>query len=114
MNGKQYYQDGELQKTGWTVIDGNIYYLDTETGYAATGITTLIPAERRKQPAASLTRKAYSRATLPVFTALGNDTYWLISGIIEEEAGLKRVVKENGEVNYYYFAVQKNLRSVRA
>ena len=34
---------------------------------------------------------------------VGNDTYWLNSGIIEEEAGLKRVVKENGEVNYYYF-----------
>ena len=35
--------------------------------------------------------------------SVGNDTYWLNSGIIEEEAGLKRVVKENGEVNYYYF-----------
>ena len=34
-NGKQYYKDGELQKTGWTVIDGKTYYLDTETGYAA-------------------------------------------------------------------------------
>ena len=43
VNGKQYYKDGELQKTGWTVIDGNTYYLDTETGYAATGITKLIP-----------------------------------------------------------------------
>ena len=42
-NGKQYYKAGELQKTGWTVIDGETYYLDTETGYAATGITTLIP-----------------------------------------------------------------------
>lgn len=41
--------------------------------------------------------------------SVGADTYWLNSGIIEEEAGLKRVVKENGEVNYYYFAVQKNL-----
>lgn len=43
VNGKQYYKDGELQKTGWTVIDGNTYYLDTENGYAATGITTLVP-----------------------------------------------------------------------
>ena len=43
VSGKQYYKDGELQKTGWTVIDGNTYYLDTDTGYAATGITTLIP-----------------------------------------------------------------------
>ena len=35
VNGKQYYKDGELQKTGWTVIDGKTYYLDTKTGYAA-------------------------------------------------------------------------------
>ena len=42
-NSTQYYKDGELQKTGWTVIDGNTYYLDTETGYAATGIATLVP-----------------------------------------------------------------------
>ncbi len=35
VNGKQYYKNGELQKTGWTVIDGKTYYLDTETGYAA-------------------------------------------------------------------------------
>lgn len=34
-NGKQYYSNGELQKTGWTTIDGKLYYLDTETGYAA-------------------------------------------------------------------------------
>ena len=42
-NGKQYYKDGKLQKNGWTVIDGNTYYLDTETGYAATGIVKLTP-----------------------------------------------------------------------
>ena len=35
VNGKQYYQNGVLQKTGWTVIDGKTYYLDTKTGYAA-------------------------------------------------------------------------------
>ena len=33
--GKQYYINNELQKTGWTVIDGATYYLDTKTGYAA-------------------------------------------------------------------------------
>ena len=34
-SGKTHYKSGELQKTGWTTIDGQIYYLDTETGYAA-------------------------------------------------------------------------------
>lgn len=33
--GKQYYQDGELQKTGWTLISEDWYYLDPDTGYAA-------------------------------------------------------------------------------
>ncbi len=33
--GKQYYTDGELQKTGWTDIGENTYYLDETTGYAA-------------------------------------------------------------------------------
>ena len=33
--GKQYYKDGEVQKTGWTTIDNSVYYLDPATGYAA-------------------------------------------------------------------------------
>ena len=109
VNGKQYYQDGELQKTGWTVIDGNIYYLDTETGYAATGITTLIPDGATEAARCVFDAEGVFQSDVTGVYSVGNDTYWLNSGIIEEEAGLKRVVKENGEVNYYYFAVQKNL-----
>ena len=109
VNGKQYYKDGELQKTGWTVIDGNSYYLDTETGYAATGITTLIPDGATEKARCVFDAEGVFQSNVTGVYSVGNDTYWLNSGIIEEEAGLKRVVKENGEVNYYYFAVQKNL-----
>ena len=35
--GLTYYVMGELQKTGLTTIDGQVYYLDEETGYAKTG-----------------------------------------------------------------------------
>lgn len=108
-NGKQYYKDGELQKTGWTVIDGNTYYLDTETGYAATGITTLVPDGATEAARCVFDANGVFQSNVTGVYSVGNDTYWLNSGIIEEEAGLKRVVKENGEVNYYYFAVQKNL-----
>ena len=108
-NGKQYYKDGELQKTGWTVIDGNTYYLDTETGYAATGIATLIPNEATEAARCVFDAEGVFQSDVTGVYSVGNDTYWLNSGIIEEEAGLKRVVKENGEINYYYFAVQKNL-----
>ena len=103
VNGKQYYKDGELQKTGWTVIDGNTYYLDTETGYAATGITTLIPAGATEAARCVFDAEGVFQSDVTGVYSVGNDTYWLNSGIIEEEAGLKRVVKEDGEVNYYYF-----------
>lgn len=109
VNGKQYYKDGELQKTGWTVIDGNTYYLDTETGYAATGITTLVPDGATEEARCVFDAEGVFQSDVTGVFSVGNDTYWLNSGIIEEEAGLKRVVKEDGEVNYYYFAVQKNL-----
>lgn len=109
VNGKQYYKDGKLQKTGWTVIDGNTYYLDTETGYAATGITTLIPNGATETARCVFDAEGVFQSDVTGVYSVGEDTYWLNSGIIEEEAGLKRVVREDGEVNYYYFAVQKNL-----
>ena len=108
-NGKQYYKDGELQKTGWTVIDGETYYLDPETGYAATGIAALIPEGAVEEARCVFDTEGVFQGDVTGVYSVGEDTYWLNSGIIEEEAGLKRVVKENGEVNYYYFAVQKNL-----
>ncbi len=103
VNGKQYYQNGELQKTGWTVIDGNIYYLDTETGYAATGITTLIPNGATEKARCVFGADGVFQSDVTGVYSVGADTYWLNNGIIEEYAGLKRVVKEDGEVNYYYF-----------
>ena len=109
VNGKQYYKDGELQKTGWTVIDGNTYYLDTETGYAATGITKLIPDGATEEARCVFDANGVFQSDVTGVYSVGADTYWLNRGIIEEEAGLKRVVKEDGEVNYYYFAVAYNL-----
>ena len=108
-NGRQYYMNGKLQKTGWTKIDGQTYYLDPETGYAATGIATLIPDGATEAARCVFDANGVFQSDVTGVYSVGNDTYWLNSGIIEEEAGLKRVVKENGEVNYYYFAVQKNL-----
>ena len=109
VNGKLYYKDGELQKTGWTVIDGNTYYLDPETGYAATGIAALIPNGATETARCVFDAEGVFQSDVTGVCSIGEDTYWLNRGIIEEEAGLKRVVKEDGEVNYYYFAVQKNL-----
>ena len=107
--GRQYYKDGKPQKTGWTEIDGQTYYLDPETGYAATGIATLIPDGAMEEARCVFDAEGVFQSDVTGVYTVGNDTYWLNSGIIEEEAGLKRVVKENGEVNYYYFAVAYNL-----
>ena len=101
--GKQYYKDGELQKTGWTVIGGNTYYLDTETGYAAIGIATLIPDGATEEARCVFDADGVFQKNVTGVYDVGNDTYWLNSGIIEEYAGLERVVKDDGEVNYYYF-----------
>ena len=111
VNGKQYYKDGELQKTGWTVIDGNTYYLDTETGYAATGIAVLIPQGGNEKSRCVFDAEGVFQSNVTGVYSVGNDTYWLNSGIIEEEAGLKRVVKANGEVNYYYFVTSADAKA---
>lgn len=108
--GRQYYKNGEPQKTGWTEIDGQTYYLNPETGYAATGIVKLVPDGATEEARCVFDAEGVFQSDVTGVYSVGNDTYWLNSGIIEEEAGLKRVVnKDNGEVNYYYFAVQKNL-----
>ena len=109
--GKQYYKDGKLQKTGWTVIDGKTYYLDTETGYAATGIAALIPQGGNEKSRCVFDAEGVFQSDVTGVYSVGNDTYWLNSGIIEEEAGLKRVVKENGEVNYYYFVTSADAKA---
>ena len=101
--GRQYYKNGKLQKTGWTKIDGQTYYLDLETGYAATGIATLIPNGATEAARCVFDANGVFQSNVTGVYSVGNDTYWLNSGIIEEEAGLKRVVKENDEINYYYF-----------
>ena len=105
----QYYKDGERQKTGWTVINNKTYYLDTETGNAARGIAALIPDGATEEARCVFDTDGVFQSDVTGVYSVGDDTYWLNSGIIEEEAGLKRVVKDDGEVNYYYFAVQKNL-----
>ena len=104
VKGKQYYEDGKLQKTGWTVIDGNTYYLDTETGYAATGIATLIPDGATEEARCVFDADGVFQKNVTGVYTVDTDTYWLISGIIEEYAGLKRVdVGTNGQTHYHYY-----------
>lgn len=77
VNGKQYYKDGELQKTGWTVIDSETYYLDTETGYAATGITTLIPNGATETARCVFDAEGVFQSDVTGVYSVGEDTYTL-------------------------------------
>ena len=105
----KYYVNGEVQKTSWTDISGETYYLDPDTGAAAIGLRKLTLRDGITEARCYFDAYGVFQKNKTGFCYDGANTYWLNSGIIEEEAGLKRVVKENGEVNYYYFAVQKNL-----
>ena len=105
----QYYIEGVVQRTGWTEYQGNTYYFDLDDGFARRGISKLVPKGAEETARCVFDTDGVFQCSVTGVYDIGEDTYWLNSGIIEEEAGLKRVVKENGEVNYYYFAVQKNL-----
>ena len=114
VNGKQYYKDGELQKTGWTEIDGKTYYLNTETGYAATGIAKLTPENAAKEARCVFDNMGVFQKNVTGVYDVGNDTYWLNSGIIEEYAGLKRVdVGTDGQTHYHYYYFGKDGKAVK-
>ncbi len=113
-NGRQYYKNGELQKTGWTEIDGNTYYLDTETGYAATGIAELTPENAAKEARCVFDNMGVFQKNVTGVYVAGADTYWLNSGIIEEYAGLKRVdVSTDGQTHYHYYYFGEDGKAVK-
>ena len=114
VNGKQYYKDGELQKTGWTEIDGETYYLNTETGYAATGIVKLTPDGATEEARCVFDAEGVFQSDVTDVYSVGADTYWLNSGIIEEYAGLKRVdVGTDGATHYHYYYFGKDGKAVK-
>ena len=102
--GKQYYIGGEVQKTGWTVIDGSTYYLDTETGYAATRLCELVPEGGTEEALCAFDADGVFQGNKTGLYDVGNDTYWINSGIVEKDKGLTQVKNENGNNLYYYFA----------
>ena len=109
-NGTTYYINGVKAYTSvWQEIDGNTYYFDANS-YIVNGIYTVAPKGTDKAARCVFdTNGVFQGSVSGVYAAADGNSYWLEAGVIEEEAGLKRVVKANGEINYYYFATQKNL-----
>ena len=100
-DGRTYIVNGEKAYCAqWATVESKEYYFDN-SGYIVTGIQKLTKDGLEARYVFDM--NGVFQSNVNGVYSVGNDTYWLNSGIIEEEAGLKRVVKENGEVNYYYF-----------
>ncbi len=105
--GTTYYQNGVMEyKNEWADIDQQTYYFD-ENGYIVKGIQKLIKDGIKARYV--FDGNGIFQSDKSGLYDVGEDTYWIENGTIVEEAGLKRVEKENGEINYYYFATQKNV-----
>lgn len=108
--GTTYYKEGEQPyKNQWATIDGNTYYFN-EKSYIVKGLYKTTSQDDTYEA------MFVFDDTTGIFLSdksglhdVGADTYWIQNGEVVEEAGLQRVVTETGEVNYYYFAVQKNV-----
>ena len=108
--GTTYYVEGEQPyKSQWATIDGNTYYFN-EQSYIVKGLYMTTSQDGSHE--ATFVFDSSTGVFLSDKSGLhdvGADTYWIHNGEVVEEAGLQRVVTESGEVNYYYFAVSKNV-----
>lgn len=102
--GTTYFVAGEQPYMGqWQTIDGNTYYFN-EAGYIVKGLYKTTSQDGSHE--ATFVFDSSTGVFLSDKSGLhdvGADTYWIQNGEMVEYAGLIRIVKEDGEVNYYYF-----------
>ncbi len=87
----------------WAVINGNTYYFD-ENGDIVKGIFRTVSQDGSYE--AMFVFDDDTGIFLSDKNGLhnsGSDTYWIRNGEVVEETGLRRVITEGEEVNYYYF-----------
>ena len=103
-NGTTYYVDGKQPyKSQWATIDGNTYYFN-EQSYIVKGLYMTTSQDGTYEATFVFDDKTgIFRSGLNGLYDSGADTYWIHNGEVVEYAGLIRVVKDGGEVNYYYF-----------
>ena len=102
--GTTYYKEGEQPyKSQWATIDGNTYYFN-EQSYIVKGLYMTTSQDGTYE--ATFVFDDETGIFLSDKSGLhdsGADTYWIQNGEVVEYAGLVKVVKDDGEVNYYYF-----------
>ena len=102
--GTTYFVEGVQPYHGaWATIDGSSYYFD-EDSYIVKGLYKTTSQDGSHE--ATFVFDDETGIFLSNKSGLhdsGTDTYWIQNGEVVEYAGLVRVVKDGGEVNYYYF-----------
>ena len=102
--GTTYYKDGQIAYKGtWATINEKTYYFN-ENGYIVKGLykTTSQDSSYEATFVFDTTTGEFLSTQSGLFD-VGSDTYWTEKGKLVEYAGLVRVVKDDDEVNYYYF-----------
>jgi len=119
VSGMQYIVRDEVQKTGWTEIDGNWYYLDPVTGLRAVGLTRVsypdepingVTYAPDPDDLASAEKYGYTDAETARFIFDENGVFrgdinglygdnWAVNGHLPWHVGLVQI----GEDYYYYF-----------
>ena len=105
-SGTTWYDNQGRQKYfgTWATIDGKDYYFDVN-GYVIKGISDKITGKdgsTEGQYVFDEKTGAFLSDQNGLYNS-GEDTYWTKDGMIVEYAGLVKVKKSNGEINYYYF-----------
>lgn len=102
--GTTYYKDGVIAYNGtWATIGEKTYYFN-EDGYIVKGLykTNSQDGSREATFVFDTTTGEFLSTQSGLFD-VGSNTYWTKDGELVEYAGLIRVVKGDGEINYYYF-----------
>ena len=101
-NGWTYYENGVKAYLGtWAIIDGKEYYFDTN-GYTVNGLYRTAKDGEEATFVFDNEKGAFRSEQNGLYES-GEDIYWTENGKVVEFAGLQKVVKDNGEINYYYF-----------
>lgn len=102
--GTTYYVEGDQPyNSQWATIDGNTYYFN-EQSHIVKGLYKTTSQDGSHE--ATFVFDSSTGVFLSDKSGLhdvGADTYWIKNGEVVEYAGLIRIVKDDGEVNYYYF-----------
>ena len=88
----------------WAKIDGSYYFFDDQS-YIVTGMFSTTAADGSHEGTFIFGEDGKFLSDLTdVYVSDAGDTWWIENGEVTLDKGLTRVVLEDGEVNYYYFA----------